>query len=298
MNLNTIAEVKRPTSADRDHAMARRIRMACRRHLALLGAADLHRHAHRPSSSCTGRRCSPRRRSRHRGDVHALRSFTGSPAPLSGSAPAACARVLQLASWRRSRSGTRPRSAATSACRCRPGPMISLTVALEATYTLVAARRARARGSLHRFRDRKSRQHSPAGRAAPQHPLAGIGAVEALRVPPRLAHASRALGGAADRHRKRGRRRSPDHDHGGDPRPVQLRFDARAIRNRSCGARSTSASRPTDISTTSTARPPTSATSPAISPSRSAPSWRNPERAHETCRTLRMRIPPALPTPG
>ena len=111
------------------------------------------------------------------------------------------------------------------------GPMISLTVALEATYTLWPRTRARTRGPLDRFRDRKSHQRSPTGRTAPQHSLAGIGAIEALRVSSRVAHASRTLGGAVDRHAKRRRRRSPDHDHRGDASADPAAIQAAAIRD-------------------------------------------------------------------
>ena len=168
------------------------------------------------------------------------------------------------------------------------GPMISLTVALEATYTLWPRTAPAREVPIDRFRDRQSHQRSPTGRTAPQHSLAGIGAVEALRVPSRIAHASRTLGGAVDRHAKRGRRRSRDHDHRGHPSARSSCGSSKHHPQSSCGARSTSVSRPTDISTTSTARPPISATSPAISLSRFAPSWRNPERANETCRRCRL----------
>ncbi len=47
--------------------------------------------------------------------------------------------MLRAPSSPRSRSGTRRPSAATSACRCRPGPMISLTAALDGVCTLWAA---------------------------------------------------------------------------------------------------------------------------------------------------------------
>ena len=50
------------------------------------------------------------------------------------------------------------------------GPMISLTVALEATYALLAARWRGARGPCRRLRHRKPRKRARTRRAAPQHP--------------------------------------------------------------------------------------------------------------------------------
>ena len=133
------------------------------------------------------------------------------------------------------------------------GPMISLTAALEGIYTLWPRNARAARGAGRRLRHRQPRQRAAAGRAAAQHPPAGRGAVEALRLPPRLAHQARPLGGAADRHAERGgaiscspsRRR----------RRARCSCASRTCRPRpSCGGRSTRASRPTAISTTCTAR--------------------------------------------
>ena len=56
MNLNTIAEVKRPDVIRRDRAMARRPCLAGRRHLAVLRAAGRHRHADRSRALSAGRR--------------------------------------------------------------------------------------------------------------------------------------------------------------------------------------------------------------------------------------------------
>ena len=202
---------------------------------------------------------------------------------------AAAARVLPTRSWCRSRSGTRPPSAATSACRCRPAPMISLTVALEGHLHAcgrATRRRARCRRSISSPATtptccsrasccaastcRRRRCRSGSRSATPRSP-------------------TRPLGGAADRHAERGR---PTISCSPSPRRRRARSSCGSSTCRprsSCGARSTSVSRPTDISTTSTARPPTSATSPTISPSRSAPSWRN-RSAHMNMPSSRPRV--------
>ena len=83
---------------------------------------------------------------------------------------------------------------------CPPGPMISLTVAWKASARSGrAARRARRAG--RRLRHGRPCQRAAAGRVAAQHPAAGRGAGEARRVPPHLAHPAGPLRRAADRHR-------------------------------------------------------------------------------------------------
>ena len=76
------------------------------------------------------------------------------------------------------------------------GAMISLTVALEAVYTLWPRGGAAAQGRGDRLRHRQPQQHPRARRAAALDPHPGGGAVEALRLPPRFAHPPRPLGGA------------------------------------------------------------------------------------------------------
>ena len=280
MNLNTIAEVKRPAVGGSNHAVARRLRMACRRHLAVLGAAGCHRHAHRPAPVELAGAAAFFRRPRHRGHVHRCGALPVRRS-LRMAGTAGRAGMLQLVPGviqdleRGHRRRQHLHVAAGGADDLADG-------GARGHLHLVAAHRTRTRGPLDRFRDRQPHQRSPTRRAAPQHPLAGIGAVEAVRVPSPIAHASRTLGGAVDRHAKCGWRRSPDHDHRLHPSADPSCGSSTHHLRSSCGAQSTSVSRQTGISTTSTARPPTSATSPTISPSRSAPSWRNPERAHET----------------
>ena len=64
---------------------------------------------------------------------------------------------------------------------------------------------------------------------------------EAVRLPPRLAHPSRPLGGAADRHARRERRDLLLTITAATPRPVQLELRHGARRRPSCASDSTSA---------------------------------------------------------
>ena len=73
------------------------------------------------------------------------------------------------------------------------GPMISLTVALEATYTLFPRERIAARGTRRRLRHRKSRECLATGRIAAQHPPSVSGVGEVVCVPSFRAHAPRTL---------------------------------------------------------------------------------------------------------
>ena len=70
----------------------------------------------------------------------------------------------------------------------------------------VAARRQAARGAGRRLRHRHAHQRAAEGRAAALDPPAGLGADQALRHAPGVAHPLRPLGGADHRHRRRRRR--------------------------------------------------------------------------------------------
>ena len=231
------------------------------------------------SSSCNGRPCEPRRPGSRSRRPAASPSSTASPARRSGArAPLLreCCNAL-LASFKIWNAAT----VGGNICMSLPaGPMISLTVALEATYTLWPRDALAARGPGRRLRHRQPRQRPAARRAAAQHPPAGGGAVEAVRVPPRLAHPSRAVGGAADRHAGRGRR-SPAHDHRGD-----AAADPAAVRACAVGDRAAASDRRAHPGRRLFRRRPRLGRLQApphlsISPSRSAPSWRSPERADE-----------------
>jgi hypothetical protein len=92
------------------------------------------------------------------------------------------------------------------------GPMISLSVALEATYTLWP------RGSAPRevpAIDFVTGNHSNVLRPGELYPSARGIAVEARRAPPRIAHQARPLRGADHRNAERGAGRFADHDHCG-----------------------------------------------------------------------------------
>ena len=69
------------------------------------------------------------------------------------------------------------------------GPMITLTVALEATYTLWCRRRRRTHGRRSRFRHRQPRERPRAGRVAAPHPHSRQRAAQAPRPPPLHPHA-------------------------------------------------------------------------------------------------------------
>ena len=276
MNLNTITEVKRPASADRDHAVARRLCLACRRHLAVLGAA-----ARRPTRSSTS---------------HQL-SWPALQPSAAGLEIAATCRIAELyrfagpAEWH-------ALPLLRECCNSFLGFVQDLErghrrrqhlhVAAGRADDLADRRRSRRIYTLWP-RDARAARRSPAvdfvtgnhanvlqpGELLRSIHLPAIGAGEALRVPPRLAHPSRPLGRAADRHAEPAGDDLADHHHRGHAAADPAALRRTAVGRASCGARSTRASRPTAISTTSTAPPPTSATSPTISPSRSAPSWRN-----------------------
>ena len=119
MNLNTITEVKRPASADqitqwRDGYawLAGGTWLFSEPQVATDTLIDLERLQLAGLAGVAGR-------ARHRGDLPHRRAR---PVRRAGrvARDAADARVLPTRSWPRSRSGTPPPSAATSACRCRP----------------------------------------------------------------------------------------------------------------------------------------------------------------------------------
>ena len=232
MNLNTITEVKRPASADRDHGLARRICVARRGHLALLGAAARDRHADRSRGICgwpaLGGICRPGSTSpRPAGSPSSI----ASPRPPTGVrrrcfASAADALLASFKIWNAATVGG-------NICMSLPaGPMISLTVALEGDLHAVAARRR------SRARCRRSTS-SPAttptccapGELLRSIHLPGSALSQALRVPPRLAHPARPLGGAADRHAGEPAARLPAHHHRRDAAPGSAPLCRSAVRD-------------------------------------------------------------------
>ena len=225
--------------------MARRLRLACRRHLAVLGAAGRHRHADRPAPAELAGAAAFVRRPRDRGHLHASRSSTRSPVPPNGRRCRSCGNAATR-SWRRSRSGTRPPSAATSACRCRPAPMISLTVGARGRLHPVAARpRPPREVAVVDFVTGNHTNVLQTGELLRSIHLPASALSKRFAVPPRIAHPSRTLGGAADRHAKCGRRRSLLTITAATPRPSSFASSTHHPRS-SCGAQSTSVSRPTD----------------------------------------------------
>ena len=210
--------------------MARRLRLARRRHLAVLGAAGLHRHAHRPSSVALAGAAVLRRRSRDRGDVHRRGALSVRRSRRVARVAARAGMLQRLPGVVQDLERGHGRRQHLHVAAGRADDLADGRA--RSHLHAVAAQRAAARGPGDRFRDRKSHQHPPTGRAAPQHSPAGIGAIEALRVSSRVAHPSRALGGAVDRHAKRRRRRSPDHDHRGDAAADPAAIQATTIRDR------------------------------------------------------------------
>jgi CO/xanthine dehydrogenase FAD-binding subunit len=110
------------------------------------------------------------------------------------------------------------------------GSMISLSVALEGLYTLWP-RDAKPRNVA--AIDFVTENHTNALR--PGELLRSIhlpaSALEALRLPPLFAHPSRAVGGAHDRHPGCAQRRSPCDRHGGDGQAHATSFRSRADRH-------------------------------------------------------------------
>ena len=200
MDLNTITEVKRPGIGGRDRRS---------------GATAM------PGSPAAPG-CSPSRSPRRHADRSRAARLAGAARPRpTGSTIAATCRIAELYRLRRRRPNGRAAplfreccdaflasfkiwNAATvggNICMSLPaGPMISLTAALEGVCTLWPRDGDAARGAGRRLRHRQPRQCPAAGRIAAQHPPARRGAAQALRLPPRLAHQARPLGGAADRH--------------------------------------------------------------------------------------------------
>ena len=148
------------------------------------------------------------------------------------------------------------------------GPMISLTVALEGVYELWPREGEPRRAARHRFRYRPARQRARAGRAAARDTSAGKRAAQTPRLPPRLAHASRSLLGAADRDVRI--ERSAADGHRRDDSPGTNPPRRKAARARSCAPRSMPRFRPSFTSTTCTVLRHIAATSPITSPRKSA----------------------------
>src|SRR6266508_1378569 len=202
--------------------------MACGWNVAVFRAAGLHRHAHRPRSAQLAGIAGISRRPRHRGDLPHRRTL---PVRRPGrvARDAAPARVLRrVLGVVQDLECLHRRRQHLHVVTGRPHDLADRR-ARRNLYAM-AAQRAAARCPGRRLRYWKPHQHSPAGRIAPQHPRARIGAVEAVRLPSRLAHPSRAVGGAGDRYP--GKRRPPaDHfsRHAeADPAPVR----ARTLRDR------------------------------------------------------------------
>ena len=168
MNLNTIAEVKRPASADQ-------ITQWRDGYAWLAGGTWLFSEPCRlpPTRSSTCNQFAELagaaaffRRPRYRGHVHRC-----GPLPVRRSlgmaGAAGRAGMLQLVPG-----VVQDSDAATvggNICMSLPaGPMISLTVALEATYILMAAHRTRTLGPLDRFGDRQPHERPSTRRVAPQ----------------------------------------------------------------------------------------------------------------------------------
>ena len=246
-----------PASADEITALARWLRVARRRHLAVLGAAaeldtliDLESLGWPAlQASADGLDIAATCR------IAELDRFAGAARVDRGAAFRECCRSF-LASFKIWNAAT----VGGNICMSLPaGPMISLTVALEGVYTLWPRGAAPRKVAGRRLRDRQPRERPAAGRIAAQHHLPPRRS-KRVRLPPRLAHAPRALGGAADRHA------APE---AGDvlltvtaatPRPVQLALRARAVRRRAAPRARRARSPTTAISTTCTARRRTAAT--------------------------------------
>ena len=149
MNLNTITEVKRPSSADeigewRDGYAWLAGGTGCSR------AASSHPHADRSRVAPLAALCRLRRRPGDRGDLHGRRARRTSTAPPNWTAAPLfqmCCRSF-LASFKIWNEAT----VGGNICMSLPaGPMISLTAALEGVYTLWPAatpRRAKLRWSI------------------------------------------------------------------------------------------------------------------------------------------------------
>ena len=225
MNLNTVTEVKRPRSAEEIADWREGYRVARRRDVAVLDAAGRHRHADRsPVAALAGA-------ARHR------RAVSRSPRPARWPSSrtsrrrqrgrrrrcSRCAAMSLLASFKIWNAAT----VGGNICMSLPaGSMISLTASLEGTYTLWPRDGEPRKIAAVDFVTGNHAECPRAGRAAALHPSAGTRARQALRFPPRFAHASGALG----HHRRRHARRQAPDDLAltitpATSRPFQLRFD-------------------------------------------------------------------------
>ncbi len=84
------------------------------------------------------------------------------------------------------------------------GAMISLATSLEGSYTLWPRDGKPRKVAAIDFVTGNHQQRACPGRALAQHPSPGQRARQTLRLPPLLAHPSRAVGRARDRHQERG----------------------------------------------------------------------------------------------
>ena len=264
VNLNTITEVRQPRSADEivkwrpGYAwLAGGTWLFSTPQIATDTLIDLRVAALAGACSC------PARRPRHRRDLHHRRARSTSSAPADWTAAPLFQLCCHAPCSPRSRSGTRRRSAATSACRCRPAPMISLATALEGRLHAVAARRRAAQGGGASISSpATTRTCSQPGELLRSIHLPARALAQALRLPPLLADPSRPLGRAPHRHAEPGRRRSRC-----SPSPRRRQAGAAQLRPRcrpppSCATPSTRPFRPTAISTTCMARRPIGGSSP------------------------------------
>ncbi len=273
MNLNTIAEVTPARLRRRDRGLAAELRVAGRRHLALLRAAGRHRHADRPRfagldaahrDGRTGSR-SPRPAGWPTCTPSRARP-TGRPVPLFRNCIDAF--LMSFKIWNAATIGGnivhvaagRRHDLAHGGAGGRLHP--------------VAARRRAPDGSGRRLRHRQPQERPAAGRAAALDPPARVGARPSASpcARCRLTHLGRSAALIVGDRQRRRNGLPPDHyrrDAAADSPALR-----RARRRRpNCAGRSTSSCPPMATSRTSTARPPTSGTSPITSPNRSARNW-------------------------
>ena len=125
------------------------------------------------------------------------------------------------------------------------GPMTSLTTALEGVVTLWPRNGKPREVKMIDFVTGNNKNVLAAGRTAAQHSSAGRRVEETLRLPPLVAHPSRALGGAADRHQVAGERLVLADRHGLDDPPAAARLREDADRGRTAaGGRHDDSARP------------------------------------------------------
>src|SRR5215470_3693765 len=193
----------------RRRPLARRVRVARGRHLALFRAPGEDGHADRSRLARLAVLERFREGARHRRDVHDRRAgavpdtrgLEGGPPP-AGVLPSAPGLVQDL----ERRHGGRQHlhvAAGESDGVADGGPPGRLH--------LVAPRRGAAGGARRRLRHRQSPERSSAGRAAAEHPSARRRARRNVRVPPCVPHPCGTVDGASDRHaRAQDGRHAPD----------------------------------------------------------------------------------------